>query len=752
MATYGGWTGKVLRIDLTTRTTSVEDTFPKYEKYWGGPGLAYKVLWDETTKDTKALDPENPLIFGAGPMIGTGCPTAGRWNVTMLSPYHHLSAPQTAHIGGHFGAEMKFAGWDAIIIKGKASSLVYIAIVDGDVKIVDCPELAGAGTYRTTDEIANQMGRGAQVLAIGPAGENLVAQANMMTNYKHSGQGGAVMGSKNLKAVGILGTGSVKIAGDKRAWRAVIDVALSYGGSNNNGVVPQTLQSWAELSPGRAGTRWYAARGRYWGAANPPIELGTCLPHDKNKIGYRSYLAIYGGSGFSDLQNAYVVRNDGCHSCPIRCHNVVKVPMPDPSVSEEQAGACYHLMVGFSFADSAVYNTLPDAEKRAVYMQHCQAGLQHFNDYGITTNYMILNNLYNFVLSRTTPVDDHSPAGNVANPYVIDPDPMKRSFLQLNVDEAEWAALNAKGGLLDLRKKCDPKLVEVVCKLIANRTGKLGKLLADPAWLATDEWVDANGASMRDTCLDDASLTAWQWGFAKHHSFEDSDQVGGLINTGYNRDCMNHTWINIRCNSGLPDTLQQQLIETEFARVGYGSGMGQSMIPGRYPLKPVNVYQARAAWFGNVRKELHEAMGLCHWNWPYLHSPLKERGYRGDLTLEAKIFSIATGKTMTMKELDDEAQRFYVLHRLLTERFFGTKDMRMQHDRAPEWAFVHGDEEPWTVAAGYHITREDWENGLDFLYEEWGFDRETGAPTAATLTKLGMDDIIPKAQSEGLLA
>ena len=198
MPTYGGWTGKTLRVNLTTRTSTVENTLDKYGEFWGGAAMGYKVLWDETTADTKPLDVGNKIIFGWGPLTGTGAPCGGRTAITALSPQHPFGAVATGHMGGHFSAEAKYAGWDGIIVEGKASNPVYISIIDDKVEVVDADQLWGNGLYRITAEITLAMGGGStQVAAIGQAGQNLVAQSVIMTNYSHSAGGqGAVMGSK----------------------------------------------------------------------------------------------------------------------------------------------------------------------------------------------------------------------------------------------------------------------------------------------------------------------------------------------------------------------------------------------------------------------------------------------------------------------------------------------------------------------------------------------------------------------------
>jgi aldehyde:ferredoxin oxidoreductase len=262
--------------------------------------------------------------------------------------------------------------------------------------------------------------------------------------------------------------------------------------------------------------------------------------------------------------------------------------------------------------------------------------------------------------------------------------------------------------------------------------------------------VDANGDEMAQWYRDDGSVQYWQHGFPKHHSFENGGQAGALTNTGYNRDGQNHSHINI-ISVGLPATVIKNLAEIEFARVGWGSGMKDCIDADL--TTPVNEPKARFAKFAVCRKELHDSLGLCNWMWPFMVSPLKSRGYRGDLSLEAQLFSLATGQTMTAMQLDREAERFYTLQRALTIRSFNSMDMRMDHDRAPGWGFDynHTGAVAFTASGSYYVTDEDWENSLDLFYAQWGYDRETGAPTRATLESLDMKFVADELQAAGLL-
>ena len=120
MAKPGGWAGKVLRVDLSTGRISTEDTIEKYKDFLGGTGIGYKVIWDEVPTGTKPFDPANKIVFGVGPLAGTGAPCNGRTAVTTLWPTcWPKPLVASGHMGGHFAAELKYAGYDAVIIEGR---------------------------------------------------------------------------------------------------------------------------------------------------------------------------------------------------------------------------------------------------------------------------------------------------------------------------------------------------------------------------------------------------------------------------------------------------------------------------------------------------------------------------------------------------------------------------------------------------------------------------------------------------------
>jgi aldehyde:ferredoxin oxidoreductase len=207
-----GMTGKILRVDLTRRVHRVEEPGEVfYRTYFGGSALACFYLLKERSARVDPLSPDNLLIFASSPLVGSGIPGANRYTVAAVSPLTGVYGE--AEAGGWWSPELKRAGFDAILIEGKAENPVYLWISDDEVEIRSAVGLWGKGTGETQQEIAAELNEPKiRVAAIGQAGENMVRYACVVNDLKHTnGRGGmgAVMGSKNLKAVAVRGRRSI---------------------------------------------------------------------------------------------------------------------------------------------------------------------------------------------------------------------------------------------------------------------------------------------------------------------------------------------------------------------------------------------------------------------------------------------------------------------------------------------------------------------------------------------------------------
>ena len=208
-----GYMGKYLEVDLTTnRIEEKKLDFQKAKKWIGGKGLGAKVLYDYLKPDTNPLGTENLLLFMTGPLTGTSVQTSGRWTVVSKSP--HTGIFVDSHVGGKFGHRLKRSGFDYLVLKGKAPEPMYLEVTSENIELHSAEEYWGKGTYET-ESLLKKKHEKSEVSSIGPAGENLVSFANIVTDRTHvAGRGGtgAVMGSKNLKAVVVNGTEKIEAA------------------------------------------------------------------------------------------------------------------------------------------------------------------------------------------------------------------------------------------------------------------------------------------------------------------------------------------------------------------------------------------------------------------------------------------------------------------------------------------------------------------------------------------------------------
>ena len=306
-----GWVGRILRVDLTRGDYSVDDLDPDLATdYIGGRGLASKFLFDEVDPTIDPLSPENKLLFASGPLTGTGAVSGGRLTVVAKSPLSGTIA--CSNVGGYFGAELKFAGYDMLIVEGKSPDPVYLSIVDDEVEIKPAPNLWGKTTFETEDMIREEIGddwkaRETRIACIGPAGEKLVKFAAIIHD-KYAAAGrcglGAVMGSKNLKAIVIRGTKAISIADGEGFRQAVSD----------------TLNKWKE----DAGVSYFGHVG------SAPQMRGNnrrgCIPVLNHQRGTFDKAEELGW----DVQKTYLVgARRACFGCPTHCKPVYKVTDPE---------------------------------------------------------------------------------------------------------------------------------------------------------------------------------------------------------------------------------------------------------------------------------------------------------------------------------------------------------------------------------------------------------------------------------------
>lgn len=318
-----GYLGRILTIDLSTGLIADKSLDPfLLRNFVGGASLAARLLYDHLTPALDPLSPDNPLLFMTGPLTGSSGPSVGRYTVCAKSPATGLWAE--SNCGGFVGPEIRFAGYDGILFTGRATSPVYLWLKDGRAELRDASHLWGADTYETQTQIKNEVGDSlARVTCIGVAGERLIPFALILGDHgRVAGRTGmgAVMGSKNLKAVAVRGSASLPVAHpDFKALRSRANVEL-----RNDNV-----------------TRFFRATGSA-GTAEYFNLLGTMPVRYYSRSGFENVSNV-SGAGMAETILSGV---STCHACVIACGRRVTIA-DGPYQRPESKGPEYETIVGF---------------------------------------------------------------------------------------------------------------------------------------------------------------------------------------------------------------------------------------------------------------------------------------------------------------------------------------------------------------------------------------------------------------------
>lgn len=238
-----GWTGEILKIDLSKEKNTKIDTMKFIPEFIGGLGVGAMIAWEELGSEVGPFDPDNMLMVMVGPLTGTLASGGGRVEVMGVAPQQYPPCFSRSGMGGHWGSELKYAGFDGLVIKGRAKKPVYIWINDGKIDVLDGSNIWGTGTNHTTKILRKEHGKDTRIISCGQAGESLSRISIIQTETENAaGQGGfgAVMGSKNLKAVAVRGTNGVKIAEPKR----FIECCLNQSREGSRPFIPGSNPRW----------------------------------------------------------------------------------------------------------------------------------------------------------------------------------------------------------------------------------------------------------------------------------------------------------------------------------------------------------------------------------------------------------------------------------------------------------------------------------------------------------------------------
>jgi len=301
---YNGYMGKILYVDLSHKKFTVKPLEQRVlRSFIGGTGLAAHIISSYDLSGCSALSPQSPLVFSTGPLTGTVAPSSGRLAVCAKSPLTGIWGE--ADCGGSWGPRLKRAGYDAVVIEGKADSPVYLYISDSGIEILDAEKIWGLDTYSTSDKLEELHSNKASSVCIGPAGEKQIPIANIMTEGYHARAAGrcglgAVMGSKNLKAVVVKGSLKANIA-DPDGLKASV-----------KSIVPNIIQK----------TQGLKTMGTAGGV------VGSAVLGDMSAKNWTDGNWVAGAERVSgeEMARRLVVGNYNCPTCVIGCGKTVRIP------------------------------------------------------------------------------------------------------------------------------------------------------------------------------------------------------------------------------------------------------------------------------------------------------------------------------------------------------------------------------------------------------------------------------------------
>lgn len=619
-----GWTGTMLRVDLSSGEIKRESDAELLGRFLGGAGAGMKVLFDEVEPGTAWDDPNAPIALFAGMLTGTGTPAASLCTWTHLSSWTEGSLPVSSQQGGMLGAELKYAGYDGIIIEGEAAAPVVLRISDDDVSLVDARRIWGLGTREAAERAAVEFGVGFTSAMIGPAGEAKLPCSTTVNARSHAAEGGvgANLGAKRLKGIAVRGTHRVGVA-HPAALGGLSDYAIArLVGACNGSVVPATSQSWSDYHD--SSSMWSARKGLSWGAAEGgAVETGECRPGDPTTVGLRSFVpaAVYGDAGARAT-----VKMSGCHGCPVRCHAQMHVQAVQDATGYLATGAAPDDRPTL-YAAEALTGELTDDQRLACDCAATDALL----DLGLwDEGGQLFRDLA----------------------HVLKDGSYEREAASDEYGKVDWAAFGAG----------DPKAWVAAARLMADGSSKLSELAG-----GTLAWAKAWGD---EAWIDDAAS-----GVASARGWSACGVAGPLAgaaalgNVLFDRDPQAFALSNL-AKSGLPKKVVGEIAGSVWGGTGAFDGTGDAQA------------LAEAAWWGVTAGALDDALGLCPRVWPFAAAPEKKRSYQGDVDAEKWFYEAVSGKEVKLDDLYAAGARIVALRRLATARGLKDTDLAHGHDVA----------------------------------------------------------------------
>ncbi len=698
--TYG-YAGKILRINLTDSTTEVIPSSKYLPKYLGGRAACNRIFWDEVGPGVKAFDPENKMIIMTGATCGTGMPASGRMTLAAISPNNLPEQFCHSNMGGFFSGMLKYAGYDGLIVEGKAPIHTYVYIENDKIEFLPADDFIwGEYVHETQEKIFDRYGRNAHALVIGPAGENLHRNASVVNNNDNAAAKagfGAVLGSKNLKAIVVKGTGELCTADPMRVIE--LHKTVGYPPFTTNPLIINHKSGGArytvEVPEGYRNARLCCSHGCNSICMNTNFDAIDPL-HPDNKVA----AVIKCGDGCANnftydstrafMNNVYSERQENPRG---EVYDKME-PNPDVKLWEKTPVAKGSYQYNKVRVNDPEDPALKDKEYTYFYN-------------GAKFNYL-------------------GPSYERACTYSV-------LCAQYGLDKwdllhwyATWFSMAKKEGLLedmDLGFELDPESVEFAksyIRMMVYREGYYGNLFAEGMARAIRTLGKEKYGDTLYHCQtgDDGEPYSFPisteaiWGHSTHYQGRGFQESPKFLWMCYVLLCMADSR-DMVCSAHLHDEYKNY--------VQYREDPAHSTV------------FADVVRFDEIRSHLKDSLVTCEWKSPNL----------GWEDMEAQMFEAVTGIQTTMDDLYDVSYQSSLIFRAIMMRNHGRcRDMEIE----ATYEFVsHPD------VFGNFCTWDEWNDAVDNYYIAHGFDVATGWPFRSTWEKYNLGDIADEMESLGML-
>jgi len=720
-----GYNGKIAFVNLSVDNVEIKDLNLQMAKdYVGGTGLSAKLTYDLLSDNdyedlmNNPLSEINPLIFATGPITGTIRPSSGRYSVTGISPLTKIWGEGTA--GGTFCISLRNSGFDAIIITGKAKEPIFLYIHDNIIEFKEANDLWGKDTYDSQQMIIEELGgdEKIKVLTTGPAGENLVRQAILLTDTGDAagcGGAGGVMGSKKVKAIAVRGTKGVKVADPKKLLmesRRHLDLV-------------------------------YSEKEK-----KPPGPSSIDVPDMGISIGIKG----------SPLEYAFK-RNSGCFSCPIMCHQFL-------TPSNAPAGEIWCAPI----IDTAEWTSLVDGKKTPLinaFGDTVYVGVPTYDDnawlFGKTLDLMGINA---FDVGGLGHAGDGSwlitcYRLGIFTEAVISPIELHKVGTREFIESFATALAHRKGKLGTL-------LGEGVVRAAAYikdhpREFGLTEEQAEKQWEVCERAYPAHGMINHHfyekwIATPEAYQTpicAILWALATRDPFGSHHSAYVVYETGRHGNSRGHSkavYFDENAGCRYLDAEGHPILANQTGQPEKGKWYDCHNVE-RKPAK-ANFTQGtpQAVKYSLAYGIQNDSLPLCDHLFPFIacrftpwDSPPRianDPAKSTDIAIASRLYTAVTGIPKSFEQLMEDSWRIWLLERAIHMR---DNDRTRADDTFNKYYFDRPD------AQGVSIDRDEFEKGLDMFYELMGCDVETGNPTRAALETYDLKDVADELDKLGKL-